>query len=152
MFDSPVADCPETDAPLVGAPCERHDAPGRPCSGRIRPDEVDRFARDPMAFAAAAGVPTPQAFVRAYLQGLERRLTDVVGAPRDQRQRLATLTTQSFSVGDLVEAAPRDGGGELDRAPRMGPVLVACAVVQAAAACVAAGAAVYTAMNSRRAN
>jgi hypothetical protein len=152
MFESPVADFPEASTSLVDAPCERRGAPGRPCSGSVRPDDVDRFVRDPIAFAARAGAPTPEAFVKAYLEGLERRLTEVVGAPRDQRQRLATLTTQAFSVGDLVETAPHDGGGELDRSPRMGPVLVACAVVQAAAAVVAAGAAVYTAMNSRRSN
>jgi hypothetical protein len=151
MFESPVAELPEADAPPVEAPCDRPGAPCLPRPGRVRPEDVDRFVRDPMAFASRAGAPTPEAFVKAYLEGLERRLADVVGAPRDPRHRLATLTAQSVPAGDLLEAVPGDGGGELDRAPRMGPVVVACAVVQAAAAVVAAGAAVYMAMNSRRA-
>jgi len=150
MFEVSVDDRPEV-APAEAsrepccAPCEQRPA-------RVRPEDVARFVRDPMAYASQAGASTPGAFVKAYLEGLERRLSGVVGAPREDGYRLATLAVQSMPLGDLVETAanPREGGGELDRAPRMGPVIVACAVVQAAASVVAAGAAVYTALTKRQ--
>jgi hypothetical protein len=157
MIDSPLEDRPDADDVALLEPSRRREDAHRPdcpdCperQGRVGPEDVARFVRDPVAFAAWAGAPTPEAFVKAYLEGLERRLSGVVGTPPGERLRLATLTAHTLPVGDLVETKrPREGGGELDLSPRMGPVLVACAVVQAAAAVVAAGCAVYTAMSHR---
>ena len=147
MFDTCLEDRPEADVATALALCEPPGAPCKERPARVRPDDLARFVRDPMAYATRAGAVTPEAFVKAYLEGLERRLSGVVGAPREEGFRLATLAAESLPVGDLVETA--GGGGELDRSPRMGPVIVACAVVQAAATVVAAAAAVYTALAKR---
>jgi hypothetical protein len=154
MFEFSVEDRPEADVAPAHAPGERRCAPCEERAARVRPEDVARFVRDPMAYATWAGASTPEAFVKTYLEGLERRLSGIVGAPRADGLRLATLAAQSMPVGDGADtAAPaREGGGELDRAPRMGPVIVACAVVQAAASVVAAGAAVYTALSKRSPN
>jgi hypothetical protein len=150
MFEIPVEGRPESDVALADASCERRGACKEPAA-RVRPEDVARFVRDPMTYATQAGASTPEAFVKAYLEGLERRLNGVVGAPRDDGLRLATLAAHALPAGDLVPApvGTREGAGELDRSPRMGPVIVACAVVQAAASVVAAGAAVYTALSKR---
>jgi len=152
MFEVSVEDRPESEVAPAEASREHRCAPCEAHPARVRPEDVARFVRDPMAYASRVGASTPEAFVKAYLEGLERRLSGVVGAPREEGFRLATLAAQSMPLGDLVEtaASPREGGGELDRSPRMGPVIVACAVVQAAASVVAAGAAVYTAMSKRQ--
>jgi hypothetical protein len=152
MFETPVSDRPEVDVEHGDTSCERRCAPREARPRQIHHDDIARFNRDPLAFAEWAGAPTPEVFVKAYLEGLERRMTGVLGAPRADRHRLATLTAQSLPLGDLPAAVPREGAGELDVSPRMGPVVVACAVVQAAATVVAAAAAVYTAVTSRRSN
>jgi len=154
MFDTSIALRPEADVAVARASRECQCPSTEASPGRVGADDLARFVRDPIAFASRAGAPTPEAFVKAYLEGLERRLSGVVGAPREDGLRLATFSAQSLAPGDLVETAPArpDGAGELDRAPRMGPVVVACAVVQAAAAVVAAGAAVYTALSKRSPN
>jgi hypothetical protein len=119
------------------------DGPGAPCPGHrtVTTDDVARFVRDPFAFASSAGAAAPDAFVKTYLRGLEARLSGVVGAPPAARYRLATLTADALPVGDLVELPEGERVGELDRSPRMGPV-VAAAVVTAACAVVTAACAV----------
>jgi hypothetical protein len=146
-----VVDAPcEIEAPshapcTAPTPCPERPGPER--AGRVQPGDIARFVRDPVAFATGAGAVSPEAFVKAYLEGLERRLSGVVG----ERHRLATLTAQSLPLEQLLAPARRPGenGGELDLSPRMGPVIVAAAVVQAAAAVVVAGTAVYTALSRR---
>ena len=141
-LDSPRPEALEERAACPPAgPC----APGAPCPARhaATTDDVARFVRDPFAFASSAGAPSPDAFVRAYLKGLEARLSGVVGAPPAARYRLATLTADALPVGDLVELPEGERVGELDRSPRMGPV-VAAAVVTAACAVVTAACAVAT--------
>jgi len=158
MLEPLADDHSETEIALLEAPSEAaarvpcsQPAPCQPRPGRVQPEDIARFVRDPMAFATVAGAASPEAFVKAYLQGLERRLSGVVGEPRAERHRLATLTAHTLTPDDLLDPArlPGEGGGELDLSPRMGPVLVACAVVQAAAAVVVAGTAVYTALSRR---
>lgn len=107
--------------------------------------DVSRFVRDPHAFAASVGVESTEAFVSAYLKGLEKRLNGTVGAPK-AAHRLATLAPEDLLVGDRV------GEGDLDHGPRMGPVVVGAAVVSAAAAVVTAAVAVYTLFTTKRAN
>lgn len=100
--------------------------------------DVSRFVRDPHAFAASVGVESTEAFVSAYLKGLEKRLNGTVGAPK-AAHRLATLAPEDLLVGDRVD------DGELERMPRMGPVIVAAAVVTAVSSVVTAASAAYTA-------
>jgi hypothetical protein len=69
----------------------------------------------------------------------------VVGAPKAAPQRLATLTADTLLEpvpGEDTEAAIGDRPAGLDLAPRMGPVVVACAVVTAVTAVVQAAVAV----------
>lgn len=149
--------CPTRPEALPeNAPCPSAEpcAPGAGQRAEVTTDDVARFVRDPFAFATSAGATAPEAFVKAYLKGLEARLSGVVGAPPAARPRLATLTADTLPIGDLVELPPAEGerGGELDRAPRMGPV-VAAAVVTAVCAVVTAGCAIATlALTKRDAN
>jgi hypothetical protein len=151
MLDTLCPTRPETLPENAPGPASE---PCAPCSGRrtaVTTDDVARFVRDPFAFASSAGAAAPDAFVKAYLKGLEARLSGVVGAPQADRPRLSTLTADTLPVGDLVELPPADGerGSELDRAPRMGPV-VAAAVVTAVCAVVTAGCAIATLALTKR--
>ena len=149
MLESSLED--RSDAPTALAERPR---PGdcAPCAPRppISQDDIARFARDPIAFAVSAGAPVPDAFVKAYLTALEKRLDGTVGSPPRERVRLATLATATLPIGDLVEQVEgrRDDGAPPDLSPRMGPILV-LAAVSTVAAVASAAAAVYTAMTKR---
>jgi hypothetical protein len=102
----------------------------------VTADDLANFIHDPMAFAERAGAPAPEAFVKAYLQGLEARLAGVVGAPKAAPHRLATLTADTLLAPAVApDEKPSTPLGDrpdgLDLSPRMGPVVVACAVVTA---------------------
>ena len=154
MLDTLCRTSPEVLPESAACPSPTPCTPCTPQHGAVTTDDVARFIRDPFAFATAAGADTPDAFVKAYLKGLEARLSGVVGEPRSERYRLATLTADALPIGDLVELPPEAGerGGELDLSPRMGPVVVA-AVVTAACAVVTAACAIATlALTKRDAN
>jgi hypothetical protein len=160
MFD-PNTTLDPTTAPAVDA-CPGHlssapdiardvardvarDAPGEPDreARRLAHDVVARFVRDPAAFAEAARADSPSAFLQDYRQGVDRRLTALVGAPRKTTDRLATMGAPVvIPPGDWLPKTPGEPHPEQpDHAPRMG----ALAVVVAAAAVVSALAAVASA-------
>jgi hypothetical protein len=111
---------------------------------RVSHADLARFVRDPRAFATAGG-DEPEALVRGYLEGLERRLAGALGAP----PRLATLGTSTarrpLPAGrpdvDVDDDGGSDPGKPGNAAPRMaGAVVLAMAVVAVAVATAAAGA------------
>ena len=131
---------PKTDdtAGTAGLPDDR--------TRRLAHEIVARFVRDPSAFAEAAGAEDSSVFMRNYLQGLDRRLSTVVGAPKGAKARLATMGAPVIEApADWRSPLPEGAETErIDQAPRMGVV----AVVAAAAAVVAAATAVVTAMTA----
>lgn len=118
----------------------------------VTSEDLTQFICDPFGYAARSGAARPEAFVHAYLQGLERRLGTSVGAPKAAPQRLATLSADDLSPfvpgapGSEAPAAVGDRVDDAHLAPRMGPVLVACAVVTAATAVVQAATAISLAL------
>jgi hypothetical protein len=116
---------------------------------RLTREIVARFARDPAAFAASRHAE-PSAFVRDYLQSLNKRLSSFEIAPSDTTatpsRRLATL-----GFDQLAEAS---GGlpSEADiwrpeNAPHMGLAAVVSAVVSVASA-VTSVVSAYTSLTS----
>jgi hypothetical protein len=135
-----VTERPANDAPPreLATP-----SPRAPRAGLVSHADLARFVRDPRAFAAEGG-GSPDALVRDYLEGLERRLSAALGA----RPRLATLaapTARWPRPAGLAEGDPEDEATRVepaDTAPRMaGAVVLAMAVVAVAVATAAAGAA-----------
>jgi hypothetical protein len=107
------------------------------------PTPLARFLLDPMAFASSEAATAAPSFVHAYVQGLDRRLAQILGAP----PRLATLAAPPGLSG-LAPADPGQGTGAPpgDGTPRLaGAVVLAMAVVAVAVATAAAGAAVVLA-------
>ncbi len=123
----------------------RHDAQ------RLAHEIVARFVRDPAAFAQTVRADDPSAFLRDYRQGLDRRLTALVGAPRRMPERLATMGPPTLDApADWLTTRRPDGESSPDSVPRMGPVVVAAAVVTAATAVVQAAVAVYTLLTKHK--
>jgi hypothetical protein len=111
-------------------------------SGRAVPGlrvELDRFLRDPEAFAQAAGVADAAAFLARYRAGVERRLTEVVGVPAAGRMRLATWAPDPWPCDEAPPDARAPGDRDPrrrlpDTPPRMGALLLVGMVVLAAGA------------------
>jgi hypothetical protein len=131
MAPLPLLERPETGHPRPEAGLV-HPAPA------VSPTPLARFLLDPMAFASGEAATAAPSLVHAYVQGLDRRLAQVLGAP----PRLATLAAPPGP--GLAPAVPSHGTDAPpgDGAPRLaGAVVLAMAVVAVAVATAAAGAA-----------
>jgi hypothetical protein len=116
---------------------------------RLARDIVARFTRDPIAFAASRQVE-PSAFMRDYLESLNRRLADFQGPPRvtghRPPRRLATLGVDALA--HTAAGLPAEGDVWLpEHAPHMGVAAVVGAVVAVATA-VTSVVSAYTAVTS----
>jgi hypothetical protein len=172
MFDLPTEDPVQVARVKPHVACCAPDSPGDGYGEQCRPqvlapttaplcpvtsEDLANFIHDPMAFAKRAGAPAPEAFVKAYLQGLEARLAGTVGAPKAAAHRLATLTADTLlepaaapCEGPMAPVGDRPDG--LNVSPRMGPVVVACAVVTAVTSVVQCAAVVSMCLAKRSAN
>lgn len=116
---------------------------------RLTREIVARFARDPVTFATSRRVE-PSAFVRDYLDSLNKRLRDFEIAPPEAgapaSRRLATMGLDQLA--DAPAGLPADADVWLpDNAPHMGVVAIVSAVVSVATA-VTSVVSAYTAISS----
>jgi hypothetical protein len=116
---------------------------------RLTREIVARFARDPVAFATSRQAE-PSAFVRDYLQGLNKRLSGFEIAPGEttarSSRRLATLGFDQ--VAEAPDGLPAHADIWLpENAPHMGAAAILSAVVSVATA-VTSVVSAYTALTS----
>ncbi|HEX7687655.1 MAG TPA: hypothetical protein VF453_08110 [Burkholderiaceae bacterium] len=132
----------------VATPPAPEAQPNEQQAERLTREIVARFACDPVAFATSYQVE-PSAFVRDYLQSLNKRLSGFATAPREAAEPSRRLATLGFDqLADVPGGLPVDAdlwGPE--NAPRMGAAAVV-SVVASVATVVTSVVQAYTALTS----